>query len=201
MPHLIDTKHIRWPLVHLAIKAAQQVLESRQGFGEEQTCFPCKQCYKIYPALFTSPNSHSVGNMGSKTQADLKWELREMMAKRDQIEQKVEAASTFLNTPGAPGLTGSLLDKEVKTQKRHRSANAIAAINSCASLQPTCQSCGVYQITRISLPGVSSQRHRHCCNADGKAEAGLPDKRPQGMNHEVEHALCGLCSNNGGTHF
>ncbi len=48
------------------------------------------------------------------SQAELKQQLRELIAQRDLIELEVEGLSAKLNAPGGPGLKGNLLDKEVR---------------------------------------------------------------------------------------
>lgn len=44
--------------------------------------------------------------------AQLKAQLKDLMSKKDKIEQDVNDITARLNAPGMPGLSGSLLDKE-----------------------------------------------------------------------------------------
>jgi hypothetical protein len=51
---------------------------------------------------------------GNPEVKDLKAQLMKLMDSRDVIERDVQERLERLNSPGQPGMTGSLLDKEVR---------------------------------------------------------------------------------------
>jgi hypothetical protein len=63
----------------------------------------------------------------------LKAEIKQLMAQKSTIEGEIQERTTRLNAPGQPGLTGSLMDKEVRVRLNSSSPSRTAATSSLAS--------------------------------------------------------------------
>ncbi len=128
---------------------------------------------------------------------DLKAKLKDLIAQREALELEVASITARLNAPGMPGLTGGLLDKEVKKDKHahHDACDLCSALHGPMPTLAAFPGQG-YPRSDIDIPAVRTDRQRLACLSND--HKGLTD-RIEGLLAKLHaaarcvHAPCDPC--------